>query len=151
MTSMGRAAPWQGFALGGRAVDLVGVGDAGRGRPGDGSLRFYTMDSSTRQLTNITQAGALRFDVVSYGFCMYRSRISGKLYAFTQDKLDGRVLQVELHDAGGWVGGVVVRSFDVGERTEGCRGGRRRPRPPLHLRRGRGDLAVQSGSGRFDG
>jgi myo-inositol-hexaphosphate 3-phosphohydrolase len=110
----------KGFQLGGREVDLVGVGDAGAGNPGDGSLRFYVIDPGTRQLTNVTAGGNLTFDVVSYGFCMYKSPVSGKVYAFTEDKRDGRVEQVELFDSGGQVAGRVVRSLAVGGQTEGC-------------------------------
>jgi 3-phytase len=51
---------------------------------------------------------------------MYKSPVSGKIYAFAQDKADGRVEQVELFDSGGMVSGQTVRTFAVGSRTEGC-------------------------------
>jgi myo-inositol-hexaphosphate 3-phosphohydrolase len=107
------------FPLAGGQVVLVGVAD-GNGGDGAGELRFYRFDPVTRQLANVTRDGRITLAVRSYGFCMYRSPVSGKVYAFAQDKRDGRVEQVEVFDDGGLVSARTVRSLSVGSRTEGC-------------------------------
>jgi 3-phytase len=107
----------KGFLLGGKQVDLVGASDWDLG---GGVLRFWTIDAATRQLTSVSPAAGVKFGAASYGFCMYRSPATGKFYAFSQDKIDGTVEQVELFDQAGMVGGRVVRTLQVGGNTEGC-------------------------------
>lgn len=107
-----------GFSLAGKTVDLVGIADAEE--PAKGSLRFYTIDPATRQLTDVTAGNNLEIGITPFGFCMYRSSVSGKFYAFAQDPGSGQVEQVELVDQAGKVSGKTVRSFGVGSKTEGC-------------------------------
>jgi 3-phytase len=107
------------FLLGGTRIVLVGAAD-GNGSGGAGELRFYRLDPATRQLTNVTKNGHITLGVRSYGFCMYHSPVSGRFYAFGEDKGDGRVEQVELFDDGGLVNGITVRHLAVGGMTEGC-------------------------------
>jgi myo-inositol-hexaphosphate 3-phosphohydrolase len=100
-----------GFSLGGRAVDIVGVVGYG--------MRFYTIDPSTRMLTNVT-APDLKVSIPVAGTCLYKSPVSGRFYMFA-DTLDGRAEQYELVDEGGKVNVRSVRGpWDIGEESEGC-------------------------------
>lgn len=100
-----------GFSLGGKTVDVVGVVGYG--------MRFYTIDPSTRMLTNVTAPG-LKVGIPVAGMCMYRSPKSGKHYLFA-DTRDGRAEQYELVDEGGKVNVRSVRGpWDIGEESEGC-------------------------------
>jgi myo-inositol-hexaphosphate 3-phosphohydrolase len=100
-----------GFSLGGNLVDLVGMSN----RTND-TLAFYTMNTSTRKLTSI---GSVSTNITVYGFCMYKSSVTGKFYAFV-NSTTGEVEQYELSDNNGNVAGNLVRSFSVGSITEGC-------------------------------
>lgn len=74
----------------------------------EGKLEFY-------------KKAYLRSAVVDevYGFCLYLSPISGKLYAYLNSKA-GEVEQWELQSClEHGVKGIIVRSFDVGSQTEG--------------------------------
>ena len=100
-----------GFSLGGRTVDVIGVVGYG--------MRFYTIDPSTRMLTNVTSPN-LKVQIPVAGMCMYRSPVSGKHYIFA-DTLDGRAEQYELFDDAGTVNVRSVRGpWDIGEESEGC-------------------------------
>lgn len=103
-----------GFPLGGRSIDIVAAGN----RTGD-TIAVYAVDPVTRALADVT-AGVLPVGVnEAYGFCLYRSAISGSYYAFVNDK-EGVVEQWALSDDGtGLVDATLVRSFDVGSQTEG--------------------------------
>ena len=103
-----------GFPLGGQSVDVVAAGN----RTGD-TIAVYAVDPATGELADVT-AGAIAVGVnEAYGFCLYRSALSGSYYAFVNDK-DGNVEQWALVDDGsGHVDAVLVRSFDVGTQTEG--------------------------------
>jgi 3-phytase len=104
-----------GFPLGGEAVDLAASSD----RTHD-AIAVYRIDPVTGTLTSATAAGGIPVGIVTYGFCLYRSPVTGKLYGFINSD-SGQVEQWELVDAGGGlVGGVLVRSFSVGSQTEGC-------------------------------
>ncbi len=100
-----------GFSLGGNLVDLVGMSN----RTND-TLAFYTMNTSTRKLTSV---GSVSTNLTVYGFCMYKSSVTGKFYAFV-NSTTGEVEQYELSDNNGNVVGNLVRSFSVGSITEGC-------------------------------
>lgn len=103
-----------GFPLGGQTVDIVATGN----EQGD-RIEVYGVDPFSRQLVGISGGGiATGVDGV-YGFCLYRSPLSAKTYAFVNDK-DGVVEQWELNGASGQVQGNMVRRFDVGTQTEGC-------------------------------
>jgi len=98
-----------GFSFSGGTVDLVGVGGGGTS---SGRMTFFRVDPDTRELSNITAGGSVRV-TSGYGFCMYRSPLSGALYAFGVNP-GGRVEQVELFDDAGMVNGRVVRTIEVG-------------------------------------
>lgn len=104
-----------GFDLGGDKVDIVAMDNRRQHR-----IEVYRVEPETRQLVNISGDGIESDLTETYGFCMYRSPATRKVYAFVNDK-DGDVEQYELAaDAKGIVRGDLVRSFDVGTRTEGC-------------------------------
>ena len=102
------------FPLGSKKVDVIAVSN----RTYD-SISIYTIDPSSRRLTNIAaRTISVGIDGI-YGQCMYHSVQTGRLYAFVNDK-DGVVEQWELFDnLSGRVDAVRVRSFDVGTQTEG--------------------------------
>jgi myo-inositol-hexaphosphate 3-phosphohydrolase len=103
----------QAVTIGGRALDLVGAVRGG--------MRFYTVDPASRQLSLVTDGTGTLPSGGGEGFCLYHSRMSGRLYAFVNDR-GGRVRQFEIHDADGdgLVQGALVREFSVGSETEGC-------------------------------
>jgi myo-inositol-hexaphosphate 3-phosphohydrolase len=103
-----------GFVLGGTRVDLVGVAGGGARA---GKMTFFRVDPQRRTLTNVTAGGTVRTSG-AYGFCMYRSPITGTYYAFGVNP-GGRVEQLELFDDGGQVNGRLVRTIEVDpERVE---------------------------------
>ena len=99
-----------GFSLGGETISLVGAG--GRG------MSFYRLDPAGRRLSDI---GARRWaDVGSEAaFCLYRSAVSGRFYAFAVAS-DGDVTQYELFEQGGFVDARVVRRWPLGSAAGGC-------------------------------
>ena len=102
------------FALGDRVVDIAGASD--RSNIG---IAFFFIDPDTR---DVSYAGAVPLDniVEPYGFCFYRSRQDGELYAFVSDKEPGTFIQVRV----GWNGESVtaeeVRRVTLGTIAEGC-------------------------------
>jgi len=96
-------------------VDLVGVYRRG--------LRFYRIDPATRWLTNLTDdpTGSVASPIGGEGFCLYRSPVSARVYAFVNAR-DGRIAQYQLGDADrdGLVEARQVRAWDVGGEVEGC-------------------------------
>lgn len=99
-----------GFLLGGQAVDIVGVAGTG--------LRFLRVDATARRLADVTSRPTSQ-PFHEAGFCMYRSPVTGKLFAFAGDR-GGWFEQWELSDRGGLVEASRVRMFDVGGTAEGC-------------------------------
>jgi 3-phytase len=102
------------FALAGKPSALVTAGNLT-----SNSIAIYTVDPTTRLLTNVA-ARAITPGLVIYGSCMYHSPTSGAYYVFLNAE-DGTVEQWELvATASGQVDGVLRRRFDVGTRVEGC-------------------------------
>jgi len=91
-------------------TDIVGYNDRS-----NNTLRFYKVDKSTRELSFISS-----FDAGSnYGFCLYRSFITGKYYAFSSNQ-SSRIRQFELSGATGVITGTQVREWYNGSgNTEG--------------------------------
>jgi 3-phytase len=104
----------QGFPLGGRSVVLVGANNRS-----NNTIGFWVLDPVTRQLTPVN-ARTLTTVSPNYGFCLYHSPSSGKVYAFVSQAGGGQLEQYELFDNGGRVDARKVRSFDVGSQSEGC-------------------------------
>ncbi len=102
-----------GFMLGGKSVTLVTAGNRT-----DNTIAVYTLDPSTRTLTNVAARPIKTAN--AYGACMYRSAKTGKVYYVLANK-EGLVEQWELFDNGsGKVDGKVVRTLKVGSQCEGC-------------------------------
>lgn len=99
-----------GFSLGGDSVTVVGAG--GRG------MAFFRLDAGGRRLSDV---GARRFDDVraESAFCLYRSAVSGRFYAFAAGG-SGDLAQYELVDQGGFVDARKVRQFPTGGPAGGC-------------------------------
>jgi 3-phytase len=104
----------QGVSLGGRSVVLVGANNRS-----NNTIGFWTLDPAARQLTTVRVRDIATLSP-NYGFCMYRSPRSGKLYAFVSQAGGGQFEQYELFDAGGRVDAKRVRSYDIGSQSEGC-------------------------------
>ncbi len=103
------------FPLGDQRIALVAVSERS-----DDVLLFYTVDSPTRSLINVTSRPIEIGIGEAYGLCMYYSVRTGEYYVFVNDE-DGRVEQWRLFDDGnGRVDGELVRSWAVGSQTEGC-------------------------------
>jgi 3-phytase len=104
------------FPLGAARVSLVGVTN----RADPPSLIFYTVNAEDRSLS---RAGEVALSAMAIeeprGLAMYHSAISGKYYAFVTEFGTNVVHQLELNGASGSVTAAIVRSFDVGETTEG--------------------------------
>ena len=102
------------FPLAGALVDIVAAGNRT-----DDTIAVYAVDPVTGVLQSVV-AGPLPVGLTeAYGFCLYRSAVSGAFYAFVNDK-EGDVEQWRLQDNGqGQVEAVLVRSFSVGSQTEG--------------------------------
>lgn len=100
------------FPLGSATVTLVGVTNTSAN-----SLDFYRVEESDRSLTRV---GSIAGSVPTVtGVCLYRSAASGRYYAFVSYASARMVAQYELGEAGGEVTGTLVRTLDVGGRTEG--------------------------------
>ena len=86
-------------------------------------LRLYTIDASTRRLTNVTDAstGSISVPTGGEGLCLYRSPQSGSTYAFVISRA-GSVAQYLLADADGdgLVDASRVRLWSMGSEAEGC-------------------------------
>jgi 3-phytase len=105
----------QGVTIGGRRVDLVVVYRKG--------IRVYTIDPTTRQLSNITDAagGSISSSIGGEGLCLYTSPNNGSTYAIVIAR-DGRVAQHELldNDGDGRIEGQLRRTWSIGSEAEGC-------------------------------
>jgi 3-phytase len=104
----------QGFPLGGHRVVLVGAN-----KRSNNTIAFWVLNPATRQLTPVDARDVLTLSP-NYGFCMYKSPRSSKVYAFVSQAGGGHFEQYELVDAGGRVDARKVRSFNIGSQTEAC-------------------------------
>jgi 3-phytase len=100
-----------GFELGEGSVDLVGATNRSRD-----TIDFFKITESTSRLEAV---GSVPTDISVYGFCMYQSPSSGKTYAVANSR-QGEVEQYVIEANDGEVTGTRVRSFEVGDSTEGC-------------------------------
>jgi len=103
------------FPLGGESVALVGFSNTS-----DKSLGLYKVDPVTRMVANV-EARNIKLGMSASGFCLYRSPVSGKYYAFVTDNAGGQTQQWELFDNGnGLVDATLVRTLQIGSLAEGC-------------------------------
>jgi myo-inositol-hexaphosphate 3-phosphohydrolase len=98
-----------GFGLGGETVDLVSACDRN-----DNRIDVYKVDPVGRRLIPV---GSIQAGIEVYGYAMYHSRETGKLYGIVASG-DG-VEQWELVDQGGSVGGVLARTLASDNLIEG--------------------------------
>jgi 3-phytase len=104
------------FSLGGRKVDIVAFNN----RQTD-AVNVYAVDPQTRLLTRVDDDHiATTHAMPNYGFGLYHSWRTDKLYAVVTQAGGGNVEQIELFDDGaGKVRGVQVRKWQVGGLAEG--------------------------------
>ena len=104
-----------GFPSSGSSLVLVG----GNNRSNN-TLALWSLDTAARTLSPVA-ARNIETEAPNYGFCMYRSRASGKFDAFVTPNGPGSVQQFELVDAGaGKVDAALVRTLPVSSITESC-------------------------------
>jgi 3-phytase len=100
------------FPLGGDRVDIVAYNDRDQQK-----VMVFAVDPGSRELSRVDDdaidTGA------NYGFCLYRSPVSGRFFAYTTAK-NGSIEQYVLQESGGQVTGSLVRFWDIGRKTEGC-------------------------------
>lgn len=104
-----------GFDLNGRSVDIVAASNRSFN-----SISVYMVDPDSLRITNIA-ARTIRtgLDEV-YGFCLYKSPLSGKTFAIINSK-DGDLEQWELFATNeSKIDARLVRKLSVGSQTEGC-------------------------------
>ncbi|MDX2212814.1 MAG: phytase [Oculatellaceae cyanobacterium bins.114] len=105
-----------GFRVGSQSVDLAIASD----REND-TLAIYQIDSTTRQLSDITSSsipasifGLDDGEQTAYGLATYTSPVTGKSYVFVTQREGDRIAQLELTDDGtGKVSATVVRTLTV--------------------------------------
>jgi 3-phytase len=102
------------FPLGGQPVALLGATN----RTTD-TLDFYRVEDSDRSLVKVGSVVPSEAVSRGRGFAMYRSPDSGRYYAFVTDFRTNIVEQYELSGETGSVTGILVRSFDNGNSSEG--------------------------------
>lgn len=101
------------FSFGGQPTTIVGANN----RSND-TVALYKLDPVTRQLEPIE--GNRPTLKPNYGFCLYHSKTSGKLYAFVTQEEGGLMEQYELVPNGSNIDTANVRSITVGSQSEGC-------------------------------
>jgi 3-phytase len=101
-----------GFPFDGGNIDLVAASDRT-----DDTIAVFRVDPATRDLVPLS---AIDTGIVVYGFCLYKSAVTGDFHAFITSK-DGEIEQWRLSDDGaGGVSGTLVRELDLGDTVEGC-------------------------------
>lgn len=102
-----------GFVLGNDTVDLVCASNRS-----NQTISVYAIneDGSLINIAGNLMQSAMQDEV--YGFCMYRSPVSYKYYAFVNSK-SGEVEQWELKAVDGKIEGCRVRTFSLGTQVEG--------------------------------
>jgi 3-phytase len=104
-----------GFPLAGQPIVLVAANNRT-----NNTLALYSLNTATRTLSPVAARTIATF-APNIGSCMYRSSISGKLYAFITPNGAGSIQQFELVDNGaGRVDAVLVRTLSMTSITESC-------------------------------
>ncbi len=104
-----------GFPMTGGPVVLVAANDRTTN-----TLALWVLDPVTRALSPVS-ARSIATVAPNYGSCLYRSRTTGKSYAFVTPRGAGSIQQFELTDTGaGTVDAVLVRTLPVSSITESC-------------------------------
>ncbi len=112
---MGNVDLREGFRFGGSEKVLVGSNSRSVN-----TLNLYFFDPDTRTLS-VAPGIRTALGANNYGFCMYRSPVSGKLYGFVTPISSGGVRQFEILDSGnGEVVTNLVRTLPMDSITESC-------------------------------
>ena len=104
------------FMMSGVPTDIVGYNDRT-----NGTIVFYKVDRTTRQLSFVSNFSDGGMTGNNYGFCLYRSLITDKYYAIASSQ-STQMKQWELVDNGdGTIGGSLLRTWynGSGSITEG--------------------------------
>lgn len=104
------------FVLSGVPTDIVGYNDRS-----NGTIVFYKVDHTTRQISFVSNFSDGGMTGNNYGFCLYHSLISDKYYAVASSN-STQMKQWELVDSGeGTIGGSLKRTWNngSGDITEG--------------------------------
>jgi myo-inositol-hexaphosphate 3-phosphohydrolase len=102
--------------LSGVLTDIIGYNDRT-----NGTIVFYKINKTTRQLSFISNFSDGGMTGDNYGFCLYHSPVSGKYYAIASSN-STQMKQWELVDNGnGTIGGIFKRTWNngSGDITEG--------------------------------
>jgi 3-phytase len=102
-----------GFPLNGDTIDLAGATNRSTN-----SLLIMKINQTNGGLEPITSETLVSNVKEVYGFCFYKSPFNGKFYAFLNSK-SGEVEQWELFANEAHVDAKIVRTFEVGNQTEG--------------------------------
>ncbi len=101
------------FSFGGQSITIVGANHRG-----NNTIVLYKFNPSTRQLEPIS--GTRPTSTKNYGFCFYKSKQSGKLYAIVPHE-SGLTEQYELVVSGTSINTTKVRSLtNIGTQAESC-------------------------------
>jgi len=104
------------FMMSGVPTDIVGYNDRS-----NGTIVFYKVDRTTRQLSFVSNFSDGGMTGNNYGFCLYRSLLTEKYYAIASSN-STQMKQWELVDNGdGTIGGTFKRTWSngTGDITEG--------------------------------
>jgi len=97
------------FMISGVPTDIVGYNDRT-----NGTIVFYKVDRTTRELSFLSNFSDGGMTGNNYGFCLYRSLMTDKYYAIASSK-STQMKQWELVDNGdGTIGGSLKRSWNNG-------------------------------------
>ncbi|MEO0895162.1 MAG: phytase [Bacteroidota bacterium] len=97
-----------------KSIDLLGCT-----KPGFNTLEIFKIQPNTGLLKSITSDALFSSVGEVYGMCMYKSAVSGKIYAFVGGR-KGEVEQWELQVVGNeLLSGEIVRKFSLPSKCEG--------------------------------
>jgi len=95
----------------GEVMDVVGCGVRGTNE-----IKIFKIDPETRELIDVTHHGGIPsgFSDKTYGFCLYKRKSDGQLFAFVSSKHTANIHQIQLEDDGlGKFKGTLVRKFGI--------------------------------------
>jgi len=103
------------FMLSGVPTDIVGYNDRS-----NGTMVFYKVDQTTRQISFVSNFSDGGMTGDNYGFCLYHSLLTDKYYAIASSN-STQMKQWELVDNAGTISGVLKRTWNNGSSdiTEG--------------------------------
>jgi len=101
------------FPLGGDTIDVIGASNRS-----DSSITLMKINPENQELSKVS-ARLIKSDAGDvYGFCFYKSKINGRVYAFINSK-EGKVEQWELFETDGKIDAKLTRSIQLAGQVEG--------------------------------